>query len=151
MEHSQTFSAADLWLFFSVVIFPSWPNYLIYLPTYLPINLPSLLPTYLPTYIPAYLPIYLHAFLSTHPPSYLTLTQCQHLTMDITTWKYCNKFIHNHFSNIWSLTMIKCYRTLMKLLHGALWPWFYKCASTLGYLMHDPPNLVYLIYLSIGL
>jgi hypothetical protein len=37
----------------------------------------------------------------------------------------------------------------MKLLYGALWPRLYKCASTLDYLMHDPPNLVYLIYLSI--
>jgi hypothetical protein len=91
------------------------------LPTYLPTYLPSLLPTYLPIYIPAYI--------SAHPPSYLPLTECQHSMMDITIWRYCTKIIHNHFSNIWSLMTIKCYRTLTKLLHGALWPRFnYKCA-----------------------
>jgi hypothetical protein len=98
-------------------------TYLPYLPTYLPIyppiNLTSLLPTYLTTYIPAYLPIYLHAYLSAHPLSYVPLTQCQHSMMDVTIWMYCNKIIHNHFSNIWSLMTIKCYRTLMNLLHRA--------------------------------
>jgi len=162
MGHSQNFSAADLWLFFNfvVVIFPTWPcpptylpaylppYILAYLPTYLLAYLPTYLPTCLLTHMPTYPPIYLpiNNFLLTCPPSYLSLMEYQHLSMDITIWRYCNKIIHNHFSNIWNLMTTK-FQTLMKVLHKILWPQFYNYPSILDYLMHDLPYLMKLIYL----
>jgi hypothetical protein len=99
-----------------------------YLPTCLSTNLPSLLLAYLCTYIPAYLPIYLHAYLPTYMLTYLPTHLLTTYTMPTSVDGYNN----------------------MKVLHRTLWPWFYKAASTFDYLMHDSPNLVYLIYLNNG-